>query len=210
MATHWGYYWKIKRKNYETKALCDWHELIDSFKMFKNQEMIQLTKESIDRTSITIPRFSLKAILLDNDSLSVTYRDGSYIIPVKKKPCNYGGYYYFFHCPQCSKRMRKLYCIGGKYLCRKCGNLGYYTQRLRPVKRNFHMMMRIERYIRNRGGSVNLSGYIERKPLWMKNRRKEQLSDRLYNYREKESNALRDELLSWYPSKREIILRHIE
>lgn len=200
--THWGYYWKIKNSDHITKSLCDLSDTIDSFKMFNknNQQIVQMIKDS-DRTSMTIPAYKLVAKLQDDNSLSVTYNGGNYVIPVEKKTPNYGGYYYFFHCPQCSKRMRKLYCVKGRYLCRKCGNLGYYTQRLRPTRRNFYMMMRIERYIKNKGGAVGLYGYIEKKPLWMKRRKAEQFSTRLYKYRKKESDALRIELLSWYPSK---------
>lgn len=209
--THWGYYWKIKNSDHVAKSLCDWSNTIDSFRMFNknNQPIVQMIKDS-DRTSITIPAYKLIAKLQDDNSLTVTYDGGSYVIPVEKKTPNYGGYYYFFHCPQCAKRMRKLYCIQGKYLCRKCGNLGYYTQRLRPTERNLHMMFRIERYIKNKGGSVALGSYIDRRPLWMKQRRVKRLTNRLRKYDTKYSDALRTELLSWYPSKRADILMLVE
>lgn len=210
--THWGYYWKIKRSDYITKALCDWWpDTLDSFNMFnkKNRAVVQMIKES-DRVSITIPSLNLVALLKDDDSLSVTYQDGNYVIPVEKKPCNYGGNYYFFRCPQCSKRMRLLYRKGAKYLCRKCANISYYTQTLRPSERNKYMLIKIERYIKDRGGEVSFDSYVQKKPLNMKQRKVKQLSDRLRKYDKKYINTLRSELISWYPSKTALIYRFIE
>lgn len=199
--THWGWYWKIKRKH-EPKALCNsWHfSEIDSFRMFKNKELIQLIKESSNRTSFEIPSYNLKATLLDNDSLNVTYNNGSYIIPVEKKPCNYGGYYYFFHCPKCKIRMRKLYCMQGEYLCRKCLNLGYLTQRLRTSNRHLIMANKIKMILENKSGS------LDRKPPWMKKKTFKNLKDKHFEYYEiKFGMALRNELMTYYPKHSELI-----
>ncbi|MCK5632870.1 hypothetical protein KAH94_03920, partial [bacterium] len=102
---HWGWYWKIKLKH-KRKCLCSGLITIDSFKMFKNKMGTRLCKGKI---SYQIPKYVLKATLLD-DHYNVTYSDGHYTIPIEKQPCNYGGFRYFFHCPQCDKRMRILYC----------------------------------------------------------------------------------------------------
>jgi hypothetical protein len=124
--THWGWYWKVKRQ-YTPKGLCQQSSLaeINSFDMFKNKELVCLVRESSDQIALKIPHFDLTAVLMPDDSLSVTYDGGAYLIPVEKKSCNYGGFCHFFHCPQCNARMRKLYCSDGRYLCRKCLKLGY-------------------------------------------------------------------------------------
>ena len=62
-------------------------------------------------------------------------------------------------------------------------------------------MFRIERYIKNRSGSVALDSYINRKPLWMKQGTVNRLNNRLHKYDKKYGDTLRTELLSWYPSK---------
>lgn len=89
--THWGWYWRIK-KNHTPKDCCLWMNPLNSFELFKNKQRIKLIKESPARICFEIPLYNLKAILMDNDSLNVFYRQGSYIIPVEKKPCNYGGF----------------------------------------------------------------------------------------------------------------------
>lgn len=94
--THWRWYWKVKRKH-KRKALCTWFIFseIDSFAMFKNQQLVQFVRESADRVSLIIPQYNLQATL-DNDNLHVVYDGGSYVIPVEKKPCNFGGFLSLF------------------------------------------------------------------------------------------------------------------
>lgn len=155
---HWGWYWRIKRKH-KPKPICEAYKSLelDSFSMFRNySQQVQLIRESAEKCSLYIPRYDLKAYLQDDDSLLVKYNAGTYIIPVEKKSCFYGGYYYFFHCPRCSKRIRKLYCLDGQYLCRKCGNLGYYSQRLKPTDRFLLQESdKISKRIKDLGGNIN-------------------------------------------------------
>lgn len=158
--THWGWYWKIK-KQHKPKSLCSCFMEIDSFSMFKNAELVRLVKESKDRISLMVPGYDLIATLQDNNSLDVRFKGGAYTIPVEQKPCYFGGFYYFFHCPACKARMRKLYCIQGVYLCRKCARLGYRSQRLRPSERCGYMMDKIEEKLKNSAGS------LKQKPPWM-------------------------------------------
>lgn len=194
--TNWGKYWESI--NHTPKALCSWHHEIDSFKLFKIPELVRLVKESVDKQSFFIPDHSLVATLLDNGSLSVTYNNGSYIIQVEKKPCNYGGYYYFFHCPLCTQRMRKLYCIRGQFQCRKCGKLGYYSQRVRPTYRCLAMARKIKKYLQDKAGD------IDRKPPWMKRKTFKILQRRHYEYYngDKAMNASLKEFLQYYPHQR--------
>lgn len=76
---HWGWYWHTK-KQHKPKALCSQFTEINSFDLFKNQECYELVKASQDRISFEIPRYKLTAKLMDDDSLSVTYNAGSYVI----------------------------------------------------------------------------------------------------------------------------------
>jgi hypothetical protein len=191
--THWGWYWKYKKKH-KPKALCSWSSLnaIDSFEIFKNKEGLTWVRNSPGRLLFEIySPYRLKVRLLDNDRLQGEFEGGYYEISVESKPCNFGGSYYFFRCPQCDKRMRKLYCVKGQYQCRKCANLGYYTQRLRPEQRNMHMGFRIERGLKERGGS------LECKPPRMKKHTFRKLKKKCVDYQEKRFYAGREELIAW-------------
>lgn len=192
--THWGWYWKYKKGWYKPKRLCEnfWLCEINSFDMFKNKELIQLVRNSPDRISLQVPRYNLTATLMENDSLYVVYNKGSYVIPVERKPCNYGGFYHFFHCPQCDARMRKLYCIDGVYLCRKCAHLGYYSQRLHPSRRYAQMSYKVVNYLKSWGGS------LEQKPPMMTQYAFQKLRRKYVKYDEKSFYASHKELESWY------------
>src|SRR5580658_9386865 len=100
---HWGWYWGIKNKHVPRRFLNKHFDEIDSFSMYRNELLVGFVLESEDRISLTVPRYNLVARLFDDYSLRVTFDGESYIIPVQKKPCNYGGFYYFFHCPRCDK-----------------------------------------------------------------------------------------------------------
>ena len=186
---HWGWYWKVKR-NHKPKALCSYASLleIDSFKLFKNTEFIRFIKESIDRICLIIPKYNLFASLQDDNNLRVQFGGGSYVIPVEKKSCNYGGFYHFFRCPSCNMRMRKLYCIKGIYLCRKCAHLGYYSQRLRPPDRCIYMQMKVKEKLENHTGS------LEQKPPWMKGQTFQKLRRKYVKYDEKHLQEVNKEL----------------
>jgi hypothetical protein len=191
--THWGWYWKVKRKH-KRKALCSWFTFseIDSFDMYKNQQLVQFVRESKDHVSLIIPQYNLRATLLENDDLHVVYNNGSYIIPVEKKPCNFGGFYHFFHCPQCGRRMRKLYCIEGRYLCRKCANLGYLSQRLRPSERHHYMKDKVVTTLQNHAGT------LDRKPPWIHKPTFHRLRKKYVNHDEKYFHARHEEMRAWY------------
>lgn len=163
-------YWLTQNK----KQLCSHFMTIDSFNMFKNKEGIEWCKNKV---AFEIPHFKLKATLQDN-RYEVEYNAGSYAIPIDKQSCNYGGYRYFFHCPQCNKRMRILYCNDGKFLCRKCLNLGYFTQRLNPSTRWIIMASKTESKLKSMGGS------LDRKPPWIKQKTFEALQEKYREYDE--------------------------
>ena len=199
--THWGWYWKVKRQH-TPKELCSWSKFceLDSFDMFKSQELVELVKESKDRVCLQIPKYNLVAILQDNNSINITFNGVFYTIYVEKKPCNFGGSYYFFKCPMCNYRTRKLYCIDGKYLCRKCANLGYYSQRLRSSERFAWQKFKVLEHLKNYSGSLDL------KPPRMQRHTFQKLRIKFVKYDELQFNAACAELRSWHGSKINFLL----
>lgn len=189
---HWGWYWKYKRKH-KPKALCSWSQFhaLDSFEMFRRPIMMELVKNSKDKISLTIPEYELTAFLRDDNSLFVKFNQGSYLIPVEAKIPTFGGLYYFFHCPLCSKRMRKLYCLKGQYQCHKCANLGYASQRYRPSIRNLLNAAQVRDKLKNYCGSLNNKPPRMHKSTFQKARIKYIKYDELFFYNTDK------ELLSW-------------
>ena len=66
--------------------------------------------------------------------------DMSYVVPIIRRPCRFGGTRPYFRCPGvvngrfCGRTVAKLY--GGRYfLCRHCHNLAYYSQSEEPRDR---------------------------------------------------------------------------
>jgi hypothetical protein len=169
--THWGWYWSVKRKH-KPKALCSWFVTMNSFELFNNRYLRYI---ELGQPMYSVPRFNLSLTMGEN-SLHATHNGGTYDIPVERKLCNFGGSYFFFHCPKCDKRMRILYCVQGVFLCRKCANLGYFIQRVRPGLRCLIMRDKIKEKIESRAGS------LDRKPPWMKKRTYEQLKKRCAEY----------------------------
>lgn len=191
---HWGWYWKVKLKH-KPKTLCSSLTSIDIHSFFKGNS----------KDGFKVPDYQLTAMPLE-DRFAITYgknKKPSYFIKFEKQVCNFGGYRYYFHCPLCKKRMRKLYFNGGVFLCRKCLNLGYFSQRLVASKRNMFLTSKIEKELKAKGGS------LYDKPKYMKRKTFEWLRDKHFEYELKWDNALRSELLSYYPNKRDEILRLI-
>jgi Zn ribbon nucleic-acid-binding protein len=186
MATHWGWFWRIK-KNHIARTLCSKLTSIDSFKLFKNG-----------------PTSGFKIQPLDIDAtptincLKITYRnrrEHSYVIPIERLSCNYGGFRYYFKCPLCKRRMRILYFAEKSiFLCRKCLNLGYESQRLRPTKRYEYMSKKIKKSINDKGGVFDRY----KKPPHMHTKRHEALHDKEFDYKEKSIQALEKDMLDWF------------
>lgn len=200
MATHWGWYWKVKLKH-KPKRQCSGFATLDSFAMFKNKLGLEAC---INKVAYEIPRYELKAFLYQ-DHYFVTFTPGpglrgSYRIPIEKQPCNYGGFRYFFRCPRCDKRMRILYLKEGRFLCRECLNLGYYTQRLRPSGRILEKCRKIKDFLKSKGGS------LDQIPPGMNPKVFKKLKDLHFEYWEIQYvPALTKELLRDYPSKAHLI-----
>ena len=178
------------RPNKRRKALCSWFMTLDSFAMFKNKLGVQWCMNNV---AYEVPQYKLKATLLE-DRFNIEYDAGAYSIPIEKQPCRYGGFRYFFHCPNqnCKKRMRLLYCHKGVFLCRQCLKLGYFTQRLKPKDSCFIMQSKIEKYLKNRAGSLNA------KPPWMKQYTFETIKKRHHFYEKKYDKIIYRQLCKKY------------
>ena len=50
-------------------------------------------------------------------------------VQTQTSPCHLGGQRHWFTCPRCSKRVAVLYAPSRYFACRRCGGLGYATQK---------------------------------------------------------------------------------
>ena len=91
------------------------------------------------RLSISRYRDQLRQSATANKiDLNYSYRGKSYQYPIQltRTSCNYGGYRYWWLCPNCSKRVSVLYCAG-TYVCRHCIGACYGSQLQQPIDRLF-------------------------------------------------------------------------
>lgn len=186
--THWGWYWKIKKKHIARK-LCSALPSIDSFRLYKD-----------GMRGFTVQPLEVKAEATANN-LIITYRnrkEHSYTIAIEKLPCNYGGYRYYFKCPLCTKRMRFLYFAENSiFLCRKCLNLSYESQRLRPTKRYEYMKQKLKCAIKKQGGDLDLY----QRPKHMHNSTFKMFKSRYFDYFYQSSKAFYKEMKAWHGEK---------
>jgi hypothetical protein len=187
--THWGWYWKIKKKHIP-RIVCSELPSIDSFKLYKNNMI----------AGFSVQPWAIRAAPTA-DHLKVTYRNRkaySYLISIEKQACNYGGFRYFFKCPLCHKRMRILYFAEQSvFLCRKCLNLSYLSQRLRPTERYRYMSNKIKEHIKNKGGTLDNN----QKPSYMHKDKYQKLKSKQLYYESKSHQALIKELREWYGAR---------
>lgn len=187
--THWGWYWKVKKRHI-ARTICSKLISIDSFKLLRQNK----------KNEFTVQPLEIKAKLAD-DHLRVTFRnrkDSAYTIPIDKKPCNYGGFRYYFKCPLCQCRMRILYFAESSiFLCRKCLNLSYKSQKLRPTERYDYMSKKIKDQIKDKGGNID----FHKKPKYMHIGTYEKIKNRQFYYERKSYQASNQELRQWHGSK---------
>jgi hypothetical protein len=75
------------------------------------------------------------SIRVENQTLVLSYRIKSTAELVEQRVhtqttvCHLGGERHWFTCPKCSQRVAVLYAPGRYFACRKCGGLGYATQK---------------------------------------------------------------------------------
>ena len=74
-------------------------------------------------------------IRVDQESLVLSYRmkcTGEVVeqrVKTQTTSCHLGGERYWFTCPRCGNRVAVLYAPGRYFACRRCGGLGYATQK---------------------------------------------------------------------------------
>lgn len=182
--THWGWYWKVKQ-NHSARTDCSQLISIDSFKLLKN---------SVNK-GFSVQPFGIIAERYE-DNLKITFRkhkNHAYIIPIDKQACNYGGLRYYFICPLCDSRMRLLYLASkSTFLCRKCLNLGYKSQRLRPTLRYDYMTDKVTK---------SFDSCINIKPKNMHTITYNRLKNLQHYYEQKSYQAINIELRDWYGDK---------
>jgi hypothetical protein len=80
------------------------------------------------------------------------------------------------------------------FLCRRCLNLGYESQRLRPTVRYNYMSAKVKQLVKNKGGDID----CYQKPPHMHQRTYEMLRSKEHYFQSKSHEALNQELRSWY------------
>jgi hypothetical protein len=86
-------------------------------------------------------------------------------IEFDRTSCNYGNFRTWLLCPKCLARSAVLYCVGRYFLCRRCCDLTYKTQKLGKADRLLQKARRISHRL---GGSNNLVlASLPRKPPHM-------------------------------------------
>ena len=91
------------------------------------------------------------------------WKDVNEPVPIVWEPCRYGGQRPFFLCPECGRRILKLYGLA-RFLCRPCNNLTYASQRERWSDR---AMRKANKMRTKLGGRPGMANSIAPKPRHM-------------------------------------------
>ncbi len=96
-------------------------------------------KKLVEETFSLTAKHVAQALPIAMDQGTVEFKIGDrYVqqIQMVSTPGNTGGLVYWFLCPGCGRRKRKLYLPTGEavFLCRKCHDLAYRAQQLRAYK----------------------------------------------------------------------------
>ena len=88
-------------------------------------------------------------------------------VSVTTTACNFGSARSWFVCPvqECSRRVARLYLVGGRYACRHCHGLAYRTQHENAYDRGLLKAQRIRMKL---GGSANMTLPFPPKPKGMR------------------------------------------
>ena len=89
------------------------------------------------------------------------WQDVNEHVSIVWEPCRYGGQRPFFLCPQCGKRILKLFGLN-RFFCRPCNSLTYSSQRERWSDR---AMRKANKMRTKLGGSPGMANDIAPKPL---------------------------------------------
>jgi hypothetical protein len=92
------------------------------------------------------------------------------------EPCRFGGQRPYFLCPQCERRVIKLFGLS-RFLCRTCNNLTYSSQRERWFDRALRKANRLRE---NLGGSPGMASCIAPRPRSMHHKTYERITDEIH------------------------------
>ena len=134
----WNDYWK-KRKH-KSKGLCHNYQSLDSLEIFKSESVSFCWIVDEHELNGEIKEDGFYVFVYDtflNSCIGywMSIKKVLYVIPYEKRQCN--GSYYFF-CPKCNRRMKKLYLKNTRFLCRRCLNLGYHSQTISSSVRKLY------------------------------------------------------------------------
>lgn len=105
---------------------------------------------------------------------------------VDRLPCHFGGTRPLLCCPRCSRRCRKLYLCGGRFVCRTCTRAPYWTQTCSPDARMAHRIRRLQARL---APDVDVDDYVldwvPDRPRGMRRATYRQLVDRLERVNDK-------------------------
>ncbi len=148
-----------------------WHQsgLLDPLSAFTTTWSRYLGESSISVVVLGVIGDSADALRLSyswglpgNEKEVIAYR-----VPIEWTPCNFGGRRPWFVCPGrcCGRRSALLYLGRGYFLCRRCQDLSYASQRERNS--SVPALHRCQRIRTKLGGSANMSEPFPDKPKGM-------------------------------------------
>jgi hypothetical protein len=181
----WYHYWK--RKGHISKNLEFSYKKIDSAELYDNR------KEPFENGEENYIH-GYKIILFKDYVLIKLFQNEpkfQYSISIATTACNYGGERHWFICPNptCKKKAKILYLHNYVFVCRKCLNLGYYSQRRLPHMRYILMRDKIEEKLKSKGGDIHT------KPKYMHKKTFDKLRDKYWEY----ENKAEEYLMKHYP-----------
>ena len=129
------------------------HDRLENFYSLDSRKMAKADVFKVDRQGSWVWRsstceavasiqyeYQLTGLVLSYHSNGQNY---SYSVPISTTPCNYGGVRYWFNCPNCHKRVAKLYFKQSMFYCRSCHALNYATQQDNKLDSTRLVMYRI-------------------------------------------------------------------
>jgi hypothetical protein len=87
------------------------------------------------------------------------------LIRIVETPCHYGGNRPWLQCPNCHRRVGKIYLKGKRFLCRLCYNLAYQSQR---ENASYRQLIRLKSIYKQLGGYNSLGFQIKPKGMHWK------------------------------------------
>jgi len=99
----------------------------------KGEHTVQLTwtrgSHTVGKIKATTSSSEVVLFYYYRDGISAKWEPVLYSVRLDWTPCHFGGKRPWFVCPGCHRRAAKLYRLGRYFLCRRCQNLAYKSQR---------------------------------------------------------------------------------